>query len=160
MKVIFLDFDGVITTSASNWNLSLEKMRLVKRIVDETGAKIVISSSWRRYTLEQTIESITTIGNPFVNDVPFLMPEEVVGVTARMYAFKHGAAERHYGVFRGVEIKQYLDEHQEIENYVILDDDSDMLLSQQKNFIKTDSSGGITEKDAEKAIRILNKNKK
>lgn len=38
MKVIFLDFDGVITTLESRWNIDLEKCKLVKRICDETGA--------------------------------------------------------------------------------------------------------------------------
>lgn len=50
MKVIFLDFDGVITTEKSRWCLDKDKMLLLKRIVDATGAKIVISSSWRRLT--------------------------------------------------------------------------------------------------------------
>ena len=35
MKVIFLDFDGVITTMKSRWNLCKEKMELVKEIVDK-----------------------------------------------------------------------------------------------------------------------------
>ena len=160
MKVIFLDFDGVITTVASHWCLSLEKMQLVKQIVDSTDAKIVISSSWRKYTLEETIGSITATGRPFVKQVPFLMPNDVVGVTARMYAFKHGHAESHFRVFRGVKIKQYLDEHPEIENYVILDDCSDMLLSQKDHFIKTDSEKGISKKDVEKAIKILSADNK
>ena len=43
MKIIFLDFDGVITTPASRGCLSAQKMQLVKKIVDATGAKIVIS---------------------------------------------------------------------------------------------------------------------
>lgn len=156
LKVIFLDFDGVITTEASHWNLSFEKMQLVKRIVDDTDAKIVISSSWRRYTLEKTIESITDPNNPFVKSNPFLIPEVVVGITGRMYAFKYGIAEKHYRVCRGVEIQQYLDEHPDIENYIILDDSTDMLLSQNSKFIQTDPKSGISEKDVERAIRILN----
>lgn len=155
-KIIFLDFDGVITTLKSNWCLDVEKMMLVKRICDETGAKIVISSSWRRYTLEQTIYAITTEMER-VGAQPFLYPEDVVGVTARMYAFKHGNKENHYGVFRGVEIEQWLSENREVTNYVILDDDSDMLLCQKKQFIKTHALRGISERDVERAIRILNK---
>ena len=58
-KIIFLDFDGVITTLKSNWAIDDKKVELVKEICDITGAKIVISSSWRRYTLEATIEAIT-----------------------------------------------------------------------------------------------------
>ena len=56
MKIIFLDFDGVITTPASRGCLSAQKMQLVKKIVDATGAKIVISSSWRRRDVERSEE--------------------------------------------------------------------------------------------------------
>lgn len=154
-KCIFLDFDGVITTLKSNWTIDNKKMELVKRICDETGAKIVISSSWRRYTLEQTIESITQ-RQIEKGHTPFLMPEYVIDITARMYAFKHGNRETHYGIYRGVEINQWLEEHPEVANYVILDDDSDMLLSQKKNFIKTHPYRGISKRDVEKAIKILN----
>lgn len=51
MKVIFLDFDGVIT-SKNGYSLDPEKMELVKRICDETGAYIVVSSSWRRKRID------------------------------------------------------------------------------------------------------------
>lgn len=155
-KIIFLDFDGVITTVKSNWNLDKEKMELVKQICDATGAKIVISSSWRRYTLEQTLELITTkqIENGFQS---FLYPEDVMGITARMYAFKSGNRETHYGLYRGVEIEQWLSEHKDVTNYVILDDDSDMLLCQKKHFIKTHALRGISKRDVKRAINILTK---
>ena len=139
MKIIFLDFDGVITTPASRGCLSAQKMQLVKKIVDATGAKIVISSSWRRRDVESTLEEITDSGNPFVNGTPFLMPEAVAGITACMYAFKFGDAAKHYRVYRGVEILRYLDEHPEVESYVILGDDADMLLPQKEHFVQTDA---------------------
>ena len=158
MKVIFLDFDGVITTEASRWCLCAEKMELVKQIVDQTGAKIVISSSWRRNTLEKTIEKITEIGGAFIGNVPFLIPECVVGVTSRMYAFKYGDSSKHFLICRGEEISRYIDEHEEITNYVILDDDSDMLLSQSMNFVQTKWKLGICEADVLRAIDILKRN--
>lgn len=40
--------------------------------------------------------------------------------------------------------------------YVILDDDSDMLLSQRKHFVKTHTLRGISKKNVETAIKILN----
>lgn len=141
----------------SHWNLCKEKMELVKEIVDKTGAKIVISSSWRHSTLESTLDYITTLGNAFVHNVTFLMPEDVVGVTDRIYYHKCSDKEKHeYHVCRGVEIEHYLYEHPEIKNYVILDDDSDMLLSQRKHFVKTDTLRGISKKNVETAIKILN----
>lgn len=55
-KIVFLDFDGVITTLKSNWTIDNEKVELVKQICDATGAKIVISSSWRRYTVDRQLK--------------------------------------------------------------------------------------------------------
>lgn len=155
MKVIFLDFDGVITTVLSNWKLDKKKMDMVKQICDATGAKIVVSSSWRRYTIEQTIELITTKQKE-KHCQHFLYPEYIIDITARMYGFKSGNREEHFGLYRGVEIEQWLSEHQDVTNYVILDDDTDMLLCQKNNFIKTNAYSGICKKDVEKAIKILN----
>lgn len=154
-KVIFLDFDGVITTLKSNWTIDNDKVELVKQICDATGAKIVISSSWRRYTLEQTIEAITN-QESLIGHNPFPYLEYIVDITSRMYAFKHGNREEHYGLCRGIEIEQWLSEHEDVTNYVILDDDSDMLLSQKEHFIKTHALNGISKRDVEKAIKILN----
>ena len=157
MKVIFLDFDGVITTLKSKYKLDPDKMALIGRIMDATDAKIVISSSWRRFSLEETIKEITDTSQFNVGDNPFPYPDAVVGVTERMYSFSYPNNDRHFGLPRGVEIQYYIDTHKEIEQYVILDDDCDMLLCQADNFIHTDTYEGISELDAEKAIVILNK---
>lgn len=53
------------------------------------------------------------------------------------------------------EIPEYLDAHENIKNYVILDDSTDMLESQMKNFVNCDLEIGLTKEDAEKAISIL-----
>ncbi len=46
-------------------------------------------------------------------------------------------------------------------DYVIIDDDSDMTPDQlEKHFVKTDNRKGITWKDAKKAVKILNGEKK
>ena len=158
MKVIFLDFDGVITTPKSKCKLDPERMALLGRILDATDAKIVISSSWRRYSLEKTIKHITDASNFFVGGNPFPFPEAVVGVTERMYSFCYPNNERHFGLPRGCEIEHYLNLHSDIDSYVIIDDDQDMLLCQAENFVHTDGITGITEEDVERAIEILNRN--
>lgn len=160
MKVIFLDFDGVITTMKSKWKLDNDKMLLLKKIVDSTGAKIVISSSWRRSTLEDTVKHITDKSDYFVGDNPFICPEAVVGVTDRMYYVCPRNNTRHFCLPRGCDIQHYLNEHDDIDGYVILDDDSDMLLWQADNFVHIDGRIGITEEDVEKAIGILNNHNK
>lgn len=155
MKVIFLDFDGVITTAKSRYNLDKDKIDLLGQIIDATDAKIVISSSWRRNTLDDTKTYLSTISHR----VPFIFPylDKVVDVSDRMYSFKLHRPDKHFRVHRGLEIHQYLDEHPEIKQYVILDDDMDMLLCQKDNFVKTNSVKGLSMKYVTKAISILNK---
>jgi len=154
MKVIFLDFDGVITTLKSGWRLDNEKQLLIKQICDATCAKIVMSSSWRWYSLEKTIEYLK--GH---DKHPFILFDYLIDVTSRMYSFKHGEREKHYTIPRGVEIQRWLEEHDEVTNYVILDDDTDMLLAQKPYFIKTSGCYGIYPKDVKKAIKILSMDK-
>ena len=60
------------------------------------------------------------------------------------------------GGLRGDEIKSYMNEHPEVENYVIIDDDSDMCDYQLFNFVQTDTCDGITERDAKLCVDILN----
>ena len=155
MKVIFLDFDGVITTAKSRYNLDKDKIDLLGQIIDATDANIVISSSWRRNTLDDTKKYLSTISHR----VPFAFPylDRLIGVTDRMYSFKLHRPDKHFRIHRGLEIDQYLDEHPEIKQYIILDDDMDMLLCQKQCFVKTDGIRGLSRKDVVKAISILNK---
>lgn len=156
-KIVFLDFDGVVTTVKSHWHFDPEKMALLGDILDATDAKIVITSSWRRYTLDDTIDFITKIEEE-MGHVPFAFPDKVIGVTRRMYAFCYPNVDKHYSVVRGEEIRRWQEENDAEDcPYVILDDDSDMLLWQKDNFIQTDSELGLSEDDCKKAIAILNK---
>lgn len=57
MKVIFLDIDGVLNsvrydrerTPENDNNIDETRLPLLKQVVDQTGARIVLSSSWRRH---------------------------------------------------------------------------------------------------------------
>ena len=66
-----------------------------------------------------------------------------------------------FSIRRGEEIQLWMDkesEKNEIESFVILDDDdSDMLPEQMNNFIHIDGHVGLTDKDVFTAIEILNK---
>lgn len=158
MKVIFLDVDGVL--NSQSWfkkhhhdkGLSLEEWRinqidpkaakLVKEIVDKTGAKIVLSSSWR--------------GHKAVNSALFKgFGLEIMDETPRGIRVTYG--EETLYTFRGLEIYYYLDHHPEIKEYVIIDDDTDMLYYQREHFIHTFSSEGIKPEHVAEAINILNK---
>lgn len=143
MKVIFLDVDGVLNMHKSGgfYTLNKARLRLLEKIVKDTDAQIVVSSTWRNSPshMKKLSHSLGYRGM------------KITGVTDRLGVSKNG--ERYY---RGHEIQKYLDEHPEIEQYVILDDDSDMLDSQLRNFIQTDGNIGLTETLAYRATFILN----
>ena len=155
MKIIFLDFDGVITTLKSKYKLDPEALTLLGKIIEATDAKIVVSSSWRRHTLEDTIKELKDTSDFRMNGIEFPFIDRIVGVTDRIFGFALTNKEKHISLLRGVEIREWINEHPEVNNYVILDDDSDMLLEQKDHFVKTDTYTGLTEENVEQAIRIL-----
>ena len=166
-KIIFLDFDGVITTMASRYSLDRYKCDLLQQVIDRTGAKIVVSSSWREDTAEETIAELRKVPTHLKEFVPSWV-DDIVGVTIRAYRFIRKG--EHLDIPRGVEIKQWIDTHLHRDEegnyqrkqvgkdfqYVILDDDSDMLLEQADHFIRTDTYLGMSQEDAVRAVCILN----
>ena len=166
-KYIFLDIDGVIATSdyldeANMWTINPYKLELLKNIINKTNAKIVLSSSWRKHSVEDTIK--------YMLNNSFTLATLIIGVTIRAYHYIDKNERIHLSIPRGVEIKQWIDTHIHSDNgknwtrkkekidftYIILDDDSDMLLEQKDNFIQCNSNIGLTEEIVEIAIKKLN----
>lgn len=164
MKIIFLDIDGVlnsqnyfIKTHKDNLiyhkvydyqnveqyqklkvlDLDFEKLELLKKIVGETNCKIVVTSSWRNLRFWPLVEEyLINKGLPIIDVTPCL----------------NG---------RGEEIRTYLKEHGEIENFIILDDERFRDFNELENYlVKTDFYGdGLTEEHVYDAIEILNSKK-
>lgn len=160
MKVIFLDIDGVINSedfaiwihehpefceNGGHFWIDPQKIDMIVNLCEETGAKLVISSSWRGWSLRSTLEDFSTY-----RDLSRLNPY-IVGVTPRFYMNS-----KMY-MSRGDEIQYYLSTDQSITHYCIVDDDNDMLDSQKDNFVRTDFQTGLTMEDVEKIKNILNK---
>lgn len=195
MKIIFFDFDGVVNVNYAGERDEFGQafhpnfVENLKTIIDQTGAKIVISSSWRKNGLSK-MKAMWKHRN---------LPGEVIDTTCSLYLkrdncirFYNNKLNEHptpkingYSIPRGCEIdywlreKGYYDcswsreeqlriiERSGIESYVIIDDDSDMLLSQKRNFVRTSGNTdhldhvegfGLTVECALKAIAILNNN--
>lgn len=148
VKLIFLDIDGVMNhrgyfVRSDKHHLQAfcpRSVQNLKLILEATGAKIIVSSTWRK-----------------------LWPS-----TRKMKSelFRHYGLDRFiYGrtpvlddVIRGVEIQRFLDQyHWPVERFVILDDDDDMgdLLPHlvQTSF---EGDGGITDEVRDRAIELLN----
>lgn len=142
-RIIFLDIDGVMTSLKSRYCFSVNCFNALAKILTNTGADIVISSSWRHENVEKTVKSLTNSSKRIINGNPFPFPEKIIGVTPRIG-------------HRGTEIACYLNSHP-CDKYVILDDDTDMLDCQKESFFKINPDNGLTEEDADKIIEFLNK---
>lgn len=132
---------------------------LLNKLIEKHNIDIVISSSWRT-TLEEMQSMWKERG----------MSGKVIGITPRLQSR-----------VRGSEIKEYLREIHafghfnwgwwesnaffdtfnfcDIDNYVIVDDDSDMLFEQRNHFVKTTSKEGFN-KETYNAIDFIFKNHK
>lgn len=143
MKVIFLDFNGVLDTNIKMNEIDYDNLQRLKYIVAETGAKIVISSSIKNSYY------LTGVYSQMLQKVLFRLVSEgldVIGLTP-------------YLENRELEISTYLSEHSEIENYCILDDDYDME-SMKEHMVKLppqimEGQVGLDNYYMEKAIDIL-----
>lgn len=150
MKVIFLDIDGVLNSvqeaianrgkggSYDYEGLSRIGVGLLRQLCEVTGAKIVVSSTWRSDGHEAIAGAFAVCG---WRDVVF--NKTIIGVTP------------HLPGVRGKEIQHWLEETPSCDSYVIIDDDSDMLDSQQDHFVKTDNTIGFNLYDMVKAMDIL-----
>jgi len=154
-KILFLDFDGVITNCDSRFKLNKDKLDLLGKIIDATDCCLVISSSWRKHTLEKTIEYLSDDTEFYMNGMKFPFCDRIIGVTERLYY--EGEDGKFKTRIRGVEVKKWIDDNHFDGNYVILDDDIDFLKEQIPYFINTHPLDGIDEADVENAIKILNK---
>ena len=155
MNIIFLDIDGVLNSVSSmvayhhllgpsktiyseTDRLDPVAIGLLKYLVDAADAKIVVSSTWRlNYSATELIAVFAKHGWEH-------MP--IIGSTGR------GGI----GTVRGDEIKDWLDDvGGEVTNYVIIDDDSDMLPEQLPHFVNTSGTTGFTLLNLCEALRIF-----
>lgn len=152
----FLDIDGVL--NSNDWyvktrgiggynggDVDPKCIELINDLIDATGAKIIMSSSWRS-DYENSCEYLYDNG---------LYCDAIIGKTPH-FCYTCQNDDIRSTLCRGNEI-QYVLESKDITGYVIFDDDQDMLYSQKDNFIHIDYMHGITKEHIEQAIKILNK---
>lgn len=163
MKVIFLDIDGVLNSQAyfagnhedvkgfyikniyNNDNIDLlverqlmdidyNKLLLLKKIIDEVDAKVVVTSTWKQlFFFPQLVKKLIELGIPIVGHT-----EDSV-------------------IDRGAGIKKYLQEHK-VSKYAVLDDDifDDYDEEIMNKLVKTSFyDGGLCEEEGKKLVKIL-----
>ncbi len=152
MKVIFLDIDGVLNPHTFNresqsHTLEPHLVKLLNRILDETDAKIVISSSWRYMILN---DSMTLNGFDYLLRTHGVKAGRIIGYTEEDDQF--------LGSKRSLQIQAWLDANQTVKDWVVIDDVPEGMDASPDpmRLVKTDGYIGLTAADADLAIGILN----
>jgi hypothetical protein len=136
MKILFLDIDGVVCLHEKdvvNWGEDAADdifddgccLRL-KQILDATGCKLVLSSSWRLY--QKDVQNMLAQFKPFG-----ITRKDFIGVTPLLKR-------------RSDEIMTFAETHSEIDIFVAVDDEdfSDARFPAEK-LVLTEQERGITE---------------
>lgn len=151
LKLSFLDIDGVLNSSRSvaalgqapkdydptTWEPYFDPIavKLYRRFVRETGAKTVLSTSWRHIDgMESQLADFLQVD--IVGSTPYLPGER-----------------------RGVEVRQYFTDNNLsplIVPYVIFDDRVDFLHEQRGHFVQVFAHDGLSCDNFYNALRILN----
>ena len=149
-KYIFLDFDGVINTPKGKFDKNA--VTNLRRLLERTDAKVVISSTWRL----QGMEYIQQLWQEYQ------LPGEVIDLTPSCYSTNFSnvdGQEEWQGLHgcKGLEIAEWLRLNaKEPYQYIILDDEEDFLFSQREHLVKVEGSKGLDKADVRVAIQILN----
>ena len=156
MKIIFLDFDGVLNSAqydrerdmTTNTNIDESRLPLLKHIVDATQAKIVLSTSWRHHW-NKNISACDDVGL-WINTIFKKYGMEIYGKTPQL----------HLGAGRKAEIVSWLEfPPEKVESFVILDDYGFGWEELGERLVKTSPyiGKGLEKEHVEKAIKILTK---
>ena len=149
-KIIFLDVDGVLNSMTFARRMRDEEgisifrddildrhcISLLKDIVEKTGAKIVVSSAWRR------------------------IPTSYSHLKEWLAEYEMDVHDRtpYVGGERGNDISAWFNRHPGEYRYVILDDDSDMTVHMDRLVQTSFHDRGLTRKLADRCIEMLSEN--
>lgn len=137
MNIIFLDIDGVLTSARVHvaedtrgmWSVfDRHAVQFLNRIAEEWAAEYVVSSTWRKLVNEQDLKFM-------LNNAGWRGTFHVNWATP---VFNSGR--------RGEEIEAWMQTYYPDilpENYIILDDDADMLEHHMDRLVRTDPEDGM-----------------
>ena len=153
MKILFLDFDGVMVTDRYQAQLTATNSPLrddygakfdpvcvknLRHIIDATDAGIVVTSTWK---MDMGLDGIQQMWDARQ------LPDKVIGVTPDIDS-----------IHRGDEIQAWLDANQGAVRYAIIDDCPILNFFREEqlpHLFKVDERTGLDEKTVTKVIELL-----
>jgi hypothetical protein len=148
LNIVFLDIDGVLNSVdlrsalAESSSLDPRPVACLNRILRETGARLVLSSSWRYLILGG---AMTLSGFEYLLRTHGVAKDCLAGHTCP----DEDTAER------GAQIRRWLDEHGPVAAWAALDDMPLELGADSWRHVQTDRRVGLSDADATSVIRIL-----
>lgn len=139
MKAIFLDIDGVLALSTNGFNFDTNCINRLRALVQETGAKVVLCSSWKESELKDSVKNLPPVLKELISDQTPNLP----------------------GKCKGEEVQAWI-EANAVDSYVIFDDEPEHYLVHQYALfmVTTDPRAGLTEKKVKEALWNLERNTK
>ena len=153
-KLLFLDVDGVLNNEKwamemwDDYNIKVYNHNILyqpslvqlRRIINATGATIILSSSWRRFPEARAdlVRWLKMYEMEIDSDTPIINQK-----------YRR----------RGDAISKWFEDHPGEYEYIILDDEDDMA-EHMAHLVQTDFYYGLTETEANAAIDMLNKHDK
>jgi hypothetical protein len=147
VRILFLDIDGVLNRggfSAEAQSSSLEAAAVARlnRILADSGARLVLSSSWRYLILD---------GSLTVGGFDYLLRTHGVTLGALL---GHTCADEEIPE-RGAQILRWLEDHGPVEQWAAVDDHPLRLGDQDWRQVRTDPTLGLSDADADALVAIL-----
>ncbi len=169
MKVVFLDFDGVLNRGSGRGVPAL--VENLNRITRRTGAVIVVHSSWRygrglemlRHVLEGWgVKGEVIDATPVPDGAQLKFSGHIIIGDAEMEAFMEALPDEQrsaedFGMWdyeRPCSIQKWLDTHPEVEQFTILDDHP-IMAHLHEHHVHTKLNVGLTKPQSDQAIRML-----
>ena len=156
MKVIFLDFDDVLNSERTaicwgwgpnrhasrqldenieNPRLDAVAVALIRKLCEKTNAKIVLTTSWRlRFSIQAFIDMFSKYYD--------WHDASIIDITHQLRIQPS----------RGCEVIDWLEDHNEITHYVIIDN---LPLGFKKNFVHVEYDNGLSYQNYVDALNIL-----
>ena len=165
MNAIFLDIDGVLNSNINSKShcgdfagIDKDKVTRLAKIVRETNSIIILISSWKngwQPNRKYKVDEYNIYNIPYSNYHAKYLDNHLRKKGNLIITDK--TKERNPEM-RGTGIRNFLSEHPDIKNWVVLDDEIFYDYREQNiipHLIKINPEYGLTDNDAETAIKML-----
>ena len=166
LKLVFVDIDGVLNNkedktscfcmSPESYGISKKNVEVLKKIISQTGAKIVWSTAWRYWPDDHSYDYNGLMFKSHFKEVREEFAKDIFEIPSCPHLFKHTKKDDIMGFFYLLKDKLGID-MQDV-RFVILDDSFNQGLREfGKCYFQTNLIEGLNEAAADAIVNFINK---